>query len=62
MINLLLGNGIDIQFGGVACTSRYIIKRIKYKALQDGYDKLFGYELTSKELLAILDGFVFETN
>lgn len=62
MRHLLLGNGIDIQFGGIACTSRYIIKRIKFKALQDGYDKLFGYELTSKELLAILDGFVSETN
>lgn len=31
MQHLLLGNGIDIQFGGPAYTSRYIIKRIKYK-------------------------------
>lgn len=62
MINLLLGNGIDIQFGGIACTSRYIIKRIKFKALQDGYDELFGYNLSAKELISLLNGFVGETN
>lgn len=62
MINLLLGNGIDIQFGGMAYTSRYIIKRIKFKALQDGYDELFGYNLSAKELLSLLNGFVGETN
>ena len=62
MTNLLLGNGIDIQFGGDACTSRYIIKRIKYKALQDGYDELFDYTVSSTELIDILNGFVIETN
>lgn len=62
MQHLLLGNGIDIQFGGPAYTSRYIIKRIKYKALQDGYDELFGYKISANELINLLNSFVNETN
>lgn len=37
MKNLLLGNGINIQFGGVAYTSSFIIKRMKYKSLMSEY-------------------------
>lgn len=29
---LLLGNGINIQFGGRAYTSEFMMKRIKYRA------------------------------
>ena len=29
---LLIGNGFDIQFGGRAFTSQFIIQRIKYRA------------------------------
>ncbi|MCZ9313285.1 MAG: hypothetical protein O0V67_07890 [Methanocorpusculum sp.] len=62
MANLLLGNGIDIQFGGLACTSSFIIKRIKYRALLDSYAELFGYQLSSDNIVKLLEGFVCEAN
>lgn len=61
-MNLLLGNGINIQFGGAACTSSYIIKRIKYRALLDSYAELFGYEVAAVDILKMLEGFVEEAN
>ncbi len=39
--HLLIGNGFDIQFGGPAFTSRFIIQRIKYGAQMGVYDSLF---------------------
>lgn len=33
MKNVLLGNGINIQFGGKVYTNDFIMKRIKYRAL-----------------------------
>lgn len=36
--------------------------RIKYKALQDGYDELFGYKISANELINLLNSFVNETN
>lgn len=57
MKSLLLGNGINIQFGGMAYTSRFIIKRIKYNALIGGYDKIFGGEEFKKIIPSILEGF-----
>ena len=60
--SLLLGNGIDIQFGGMACTSSYIIKRIKYRALMDSYAELFNYQISAGEIVRLMNDFVSETN
>lgn len=60
MKNILLGNGINIQFGGRAYTSNFIMKRIKYRALMGEYEKLFGNEMTSKEIVTLLNDFVGE--
>lgn len=62
MQSLLLGNGIDIQFGGIACTSSYIIKRIKYRALMDSYAELFNYQISADEIVRLMNNFVSETN
>ena len=58
MKSLLVGNGINIQFGGKAYSSEFIMKRIKYQATLDSYTEIFGNALTGKEIIAILDGFV----
>jgi hypothetical protein len=60
--NLLLGNGINIQFGGVAYSSSFIMKRIKYQAKLDRYDELFGNKLTGTEIVNLLENFVEEAN
>lgn len=62
MKNLLLGNGINIQFGGVAYSSSFIMKRIKYQAKLDRYDELFGNKLTGTEIVNLLENFVEEAN
>lgn len=62
MQNLLLGNGIDIQFGGIAYTSSFIIKRIRYKALMGKYAELFNYQISAKEIVKLMEDFVVETN
>lgn len=58
MKSLLVGNGINIQFGNKAYTSEYIMKRIKYKAKLGCYDKLFGGKIDGKEIAEILNAFV----
>jgi hypothetical protein len=60
--NLLLGNGINIQFGGIAYSSNFIMKRIKYRAKLDCYDDLFGNKLTGNEIVNLLENFVEEAN
>lgn len=60
--NLLLGNGINIQFGGIAYSSNFIMKRIKYRAKLDSYDELFGNKLTGNEIVNLLENFVEEAN
>lgn len=62
MKNILLGNGVNIQFGGVAYSSNFIMKRIKFRAKLDCYDELFGNELTGKEIINLLENFVEEAN
>lgn len=62
MKNLLLGNGINIQFGGIAYSSNFIMKRIKYRAKLDCYDELFGNKLTGNEIVNLLENFVEEAN
>lgn len=62
MKSILLGNGINIQFGGKAYTSDFIMKRIKYRAKLGCYDILFDGSLNRTEILEILNGFVTITN
>lgn len=62
MKNLLLGNGINIQFGGNAYSSNFIMKRIKYRAKLDSYVEMFGNELTGNEIINLLENFVEEAN
>jgi len=58
MKSLLLGNGVNIQFGGKAYSNYFIMQRIRYRAKLDSYVELFGNTLTSSEIIAVLDGFV----
>lgn len=58
MKSVLLGNGINIQFGGKAYSNYFIMERIRYRAKLDSYLQLFGNVLTSSEIIGILDGFV----
>lgn len=62
MKSILVGNGINIQFGGKAYTSDFIMKRIKYKTKLGCYDILFDGTLNKTEILGILNGFVTITN
>lgn len=55
---LLLGNGINIQFGGRAYTSEFMMKRIKYRAELGTYDYLFEGSIKSAEILLLLNAFV----
>ncbi len=43
--SILIGNGININFGGKAYTNNYIIKRILFNARASRYDPLFNGEI-----------------
>ena len=58
MKSLLLGNGVNIQFGGKAYSNYFIMQRIKHRATLDSYLKLFKNTLKSSDIINILDGFV----
>ena len=58
MKSILIGNGVNIQFGGKAYTSEYILQRIRYKAKQDKYRELFEDSISGKEIVNFLDSFV----
>lgn len=58
MKSLLVGNGINIQFGGKAYSNDFIMKRIKYRATLESYRQIFDNVLTGKEVIGILNGFV----
>lgn len=62
MKSILVGNGINIQFGNKAYTSDFIMKRIKYKAQLGCYNILFEGEVNEEELVRILKDFVIITN
>lgn len=55
---LLIGNGINIQFGGSAYSSEFILKRIKYNSRLGKYDDLFGNKLTGSEIESVFKGLV----
>ena len=58
MKSVLIGNGVNIQFGGKAYTSEFILQRIKYKAKQDKYSDLFEKSISGNEIVDLLNGFV----
>ncbi len=58
MKTLLVGNGINIQFGGKAYTNDFIMKRVKYRVKTGESLSLFNGTLQKHEILAVLNGFV----
>lgn len=62
MRSVLLGNGINIQFGGKAYMSSYIMQRIKYRARLDAYKKLFADDMTANDIIKMLEAFVEKAN
>lgn len=62
MKSVLLGNGINIQFGGKAYSNYFIMERIRNQSKEDSYLKLFDNIVTLSDIIAILDGFVEVAN
>lgn len=60
--SVLLGNGINIQFGGKAYSNRFILSRIVFNALCDEYDNLFESTLSGKEIENIFRGLLPTAN
>lgn len=60
--SVLLGNGINIQFGGKAYSNRFILSRIVFNALCDKYDSLFEGTLSGKEIENIFRGLLPTAN
>lgn len=54
--SILIGNGININFGGSAYTNDYIIKRIVFNARANKYDPLFNGEITGDAIASIFIG------
>ena len=54
--SILIGNGININFGGKAYTNNYIIKRILFNARASRYDPLFNGEISGDEIASIFVG------
>ena len=48
---VLIGNGINIQFGGTAYSNYFILERIESKAKIGGYAKLFDNSITGEDIL-----------
>lgn len=58
MKSILLGNGIDIQFGGKAYSNRFIMSRVVFNAQTGKYDPLFDGTISGGEIAAIFKGFL----
>ena len=56
MKSVLLGNGINIQFGGKAYSNRFIMSRIIFNAQCDKYNSLFDGTLSGSEIEQIFRG------
>lgn len=54
--SILIGNGININFGGKAYTNEYIIKRILFNARANKYKPLFNGEISGDEIAGIFVG------
>lgn len=53
---VLLGNGINIQFGGKAYSNRFILSRIIFNARCGKYDSLFAGTLSGREIVRLFEG------
>lgn len=63
MKSLLLGNGINIQFGGKTYTNRFIVQRIFFNIRAGKYAPLFGdSEISTDELLDVFRGLLTYAN
>ena len=60
--SVLLGNGINIQFGGKAYSNRFIMSRIIFNARCDKYDDLFEGTLSGKEIEQLFQGLLPTAN
>ena len=60
--SVLLGNGINIQFGGKAYSNRFILSRIVFNAQCDKYDNLFEGTLSGKEIKQLFYGLLPTAN
>lgn len=58
MKSVLLGNGINIQFGGKAYSNDFIMKRIIFNAKANKYDPLFSGLISGKEIEDIFRSFI----
>ena len=62
MKSVLLGNGINIQFGGKAYSNRFIMSRIIFNAQCDKYNSLFDGTLSGSEIEQIFRGLLPTAN
>lgn len=60
--SILIGNGININFGGNAYTNNYIIKRIRFNARANRYDPLFNGEISGDDIADIFKELATWTN
>lgn len=60
--SVLLGNGVNIQFGGKAYSNRFILSRIIFNAQCDKYDGLFEGTLSGSEIEQIFRGLLPTAN
>lgn len=60
--SVLLGNGININFGGNAYSNEFIIKRIIFNARAEKYDTLFANKVNGMELAGIFRELATWTN
>ncbi len=62
MKSVLLGNGINIQFGGKAYSNDFIMKRIIFNARANKYDPLFNGLISGKDIESIFRAFIDTAN
>ena len=60
--SILIGNGININFGGKAYTNDYIIKRILFNARANRYDPLFNDEISGDDIASLFKELATWTN
>ena len=60
--SILIGNGININFGGKAYTNDYIIKRILFNARANRYDPLFNGEISGDDIASLFKELATWTN
>lgn len=58
MKSILIGNGINIQFGGNDYKSEKILERIIRNAENDKYNRLFGDKISGDDIACMFDGLV----